>query len=128
MLTKETLHGTIKGIALIFAYIMVEPFQRDFQDTFGNAFLFHTFAKYVTLFSLVFVNTDSLEASIAVIFVYEIVKNVWKLVKPENSRDAKINKLFHRVQNKKELTESDVKFLNEITPENVKVTTATASG
>ena len=122
MLHRDLLRGTTKGLSLIFAYVMVEPLHIEIVDTFGSAFVYHPAAVWLTLFCLVWANTDSIQAGVCVILVYELTKRLWRMFKPEPPYVCKLRKLVHRIDSKDRLSDSDVKFLNEVTPDEIVVT------
>ena len=119
MATDNVLLGSFRGLALIFAYIMVDPLVKEINDTFGSTLLYHPCAVWLTLSSLTFVNTESWEASFAVVGIYELIKVIWKMLSPTTPKVVKIRKLTSRVQNNEKLSDADLHFINEITPENV---------
>ena len=121
MSSNNVLLGTLRGLALIFAYITVDPLVKEINDTFGSTFLYHPFAVWLTLFSLTYVNTESYQASFLVVAIYEAIKAFWKLVHPPPPAVVKIRKLMSRTQNKEALSDEDLKFLNQITPSNVEI-------
>lgn len=100
---------------------MVDPLNREITDTFGSALLYHPMTVWLTLFSLVWANTDSVYAGVCVIVSYEIIKWMWMQLRPEKPEIVKIRKLIHRVDRKSPLSRSDIEFLNEVTPDSVKV-------
>ena len=116
---NEIFLGTLKGLALIFAYIMIDPLVKEINDTFGSTFLYHPLAVWLTLFSLTYVNTESLKASFTVVFVYEFVKMFWKALNPEAPEIVKIRKLMSRLQNHETLSDADLKYIDAVTPDNV---------
>lgn len=118
-MNAKLMSETIKGLSLIFAYIMIEPLVKEIQDTFGSSFIYHPIAVWLTLFSLVYVNTDSVYASVTVIIVYELIKMLWTFISPSPPHVSKLRKLIHRVQNEQELSNDDIVFINDITPKNV---------
>ncbi len=113
--------GTVKGLSLIFAYIMVDPLVKEINDTFGSTFLYHPFAVWLTISSLVYANTDNVPASLIAVFLYELAKVLWKIVRPQPPEVVKLRKLIHRAQNKEPLSAKDIEFLNDVTPKDVKV-------
>jgi hypothetical protein len=123
MFSRNLLLGTVKGLSLIFAYIMVDPLHHEISDTFGSALIYHPMAVWLTLFSLVWANTDSIHAGLMVIVAYEVIKCIWTHLKPEKPEIVKIRKLIHRLNRKAPLSRSDIEFLNEVTPDSVKVMT-----
>lgn len=120
-LDKNLLLGTVRGLSLVMAYVITSPLERDISDVFGNTVLYHPLAIWLTLFSLVWANTDSVKAGLTVIFVYECIKWLWKKFTPQRPYVAKLQKLIHRVQNHEKLSNSDLDFLDEITPENISI-------
>ena len=113
--------GTFRGLALIFAYIMVDPLIKEINDTFGSTVLYHPLAVWLTLYSLTFVNTESHRASLYVVLAYETIKRVWSAIAPQPPNVVKVRKLVSRVRNSEPLSDADLKFLNDITPDNVSV-------
>ena len=81
--------GTLRGLALIFAYIMVDPLVKEINDTFGSTFLYHPLAVWLTLYSLTFVNTESHRASMYVVLTYEATKRIWKFISPRPPKVVK---------------------------------------
>lgn len=124
---KTLLIGTVKGLSLVMAYIITTPLEREISDVFGNTLLYHPLAIWLTLFSLVWANTDSVKAGLTVIIVYELIKRVWSLSTPQRPYVSKLQKLIHRVHNKEMLSKSDLAFLNEITPENIAIVEKTTN-
>lgn len=120
-LDKNLLLGTVRGLSLVMAYIITAPLERDISDVFGNTILYHPLAIWLTLFSLVWANTDSVKAGLAVIAVYECIKGLWKISTPQRPYVVKLQKLIHRVQNRERLSKSDLRFLDEITPDKIAI-------
>lgn len=112
-----------QGISVVVAYTLLQPLFEDIQDSFGNAFLYHPAALWLCIITLVYSQTSDIKAGIVVVVLYEVVKAMWKRWHPEPPYIAKLRKLLHRLQNDKQaVSESDVTFLNSITPDDVEVT------
>lgn len=121
MSQDNVLKGTLRGLALVSAYILVEPLSKEITDTFGSAILYHPVTVWLTLFCLTYVNTESYKAGLSVVVFYEAVKLIWRVIQPPVPKIVKVRKLISRVQNNDELSASDLLFINEITPENVRL-------
>jgi hypothetical protein len=120
----STAKPLISGISIVLAYTIIDPLMEDIQDTFGKGFLYHPFAIWLCIVMLVYTQTSSFRTGIAVVLIYELCKGLWKAVKPEPPRVGKLRKLLHRVQNDEPLSDRDVRFLDDITPRDVKVARA----
>lgn len=115
-------NAVTQGITLVIAYTLLTPLFEDIQDSFGNAFIYHPFALWLCIVTLVYTQTENWTAGIIVVAVYEAVKFAWKRVNPEEPYIGQLRKLLHRLQHKNlKLSDNDIKFLNNITPEYVSV-------
>ena len=111
----------IAGLSVFLAYTMLDPLMEDIQDTFGKPLLYHPVAIWVCLIMLVYTQTSSFATGVVVVAIYELVKMIWRAFTPEPPVVGQIRKLLHRVQNGAQLSDSDISFLDRITPSDVKI-------
>lgn len=111
-----------QGIAVVLAYTLIDPLTEDIQDTFGKSLFYHPASLWIVIILLVYTQTASLTTGITVVLLYELLKFIWRGISPEPSTVGQTRKLIHRLQNKTPLSDSDVLFLNKITPDNIVVT------
>lgn len=117
----------LDGIAVFLAYTMLDPLMEDIQDTFGKSMLYHPLALHLCLLLLVYTQTQSFKTGAIVIALYEAAKWIWRQLTPEPPLVGKVRKLLHRVQNEEKLSDNDIAFLNDITPDDVSVKRQKAS-
>ena len=115
----------LSGVSVLLAYSMLDTVMEDLQDNFGKAFLYHPFSIWLCIVMLVHTQTGNFRAGISVVLLYEIAKYLWKTIQPEPPMLGKLKKLLHRIQNGEKLSDADISFLNNITPEDVNVTRKT---
>lgn len=119
-------NAVTQGISLVIAYTLLTPLFDDIQDSFGNAFLYHPFALWLCIITLVYTQTENWTAGTIVVAVYEATKYAWRKLNPEAPYIGQLRKLLHRLQQKDlKLSDNDIKFLNNITPEYVSVSRKT---
>ncbi len=111
----------ISGVAVLVAYCLLDPLINDIQDTIGKPILYHPIAIWVCLILLIYSQTQSLATGVAIVFIYEAFKIVWRQFRPEPPMIGQLRKLLHRLQAGIPLSDSDVAFLDSITPNNVTV-------
>ncbi len=121
MTDSAAFKGTIQSFCIVFAYTMSEPLLNEIKVTFGSTAMYHPISIWLYIMCLVWVNTQSLTAAIYAIIFYEVIKNLWISIKPAKPRIVKVRKLFARINDGDPLSNSDILFLNEITPNDVTV-------
>jgi hypothetical protein len=121
MIKIENFDKLLSGFAVVLAYTMIDPLMEDLQDTFGKSLFYHPVSLWVCITTLVYTQTSSVKTGVLVVAIYEGVKALWRLFKPEPPELGRLKKLLHRVQNKEDLSDSDLAFLNSHTPNDITV-------
>jgi hypothetical protein len=111
----------ISGLSTVLAYTLLDRLVDDLSDTFGKSFLYHPFSVWACIVMLVHSQTNSFKAGFVIVLLYETAKNMWRSLQPEPPALGRLRKLLHRLQNNERLSNSDVSFLNSITPADVDV-------
>lgn len=111
----------LAGLSVVIGYCIMNPLMEEIQDTFGKSFLYHPVALWICIITLVYTQTTNWSAGILVVVIYEVSKSLWKMLSPEPPVVGQLRKLIHRVQNGEQLSDNDIKFLDTITPANVKI-------
>ena len=116
-----SLSTSAKGLCLVFAYTVNEPLLSEIKQIFGTTFIYHPLTTWLSIFCIVWVNTDSISAAILSIVLYESLKHIWSCVSPEKPHIVKLRKLIYRLKQGETLSDSDLCFLDELTPDDVHV-------
>jgi hypothetical protein len=104
------------AFSLVFANVLTGPLAQELEDVFGTALVYHPVTVWVILLSIVYVNTDSLGTAIILVVMYEVIKAVWKIYRPETPRVAMMRRVLHAVQAGKDMSEEDIACIDRLTP------------
>lgn len=116
-----TTSNVLQGISVLLAYSMLDPLIEDLQDTFGKSVMYHPLSLWICIVTLVYTQTQSWSVGIIVVMMYEVIKALWRMIAPQPPVIGQVRKLLHRLQNGEKLSDSDISFLNKITPPDVHV-------
>lgn len=111
----------VPGISVIVAYALMDPLIEDIQDTFGKSFVYHPAVVWMCIICLVYIQTESWAAGMIIVVAYEAIKIIWREIHPEAPAIAKVRRLLHSLQNGEKLSDEDIRFLDNITPNDVSV-------
>ena len=121
-MTDNNFHTKIfHGISILIAYTMINPVIEDLQDVLSKPVLYHPLSIWICIVMMVYLETRDISTGIITVIIYEIVKILWRQLKPEPPIIGNLRKLIHRIQNEKPLSDDDILFLNKITPKDVKI-------
>lgn len=107
--------------SVVLAAVLSAPLADEVKDVFGTAVLYHPVTVWVVLFCIVYGQARSVATAAIVVICYEILKAVWRHFRPEVPKVARVRKILHNVQQEADMSDADVKFLNEVTPASVLV-------
>ncbi len=120
-MTGESVNKYIVTASVIFAAVLSGPLVDEVKDVFGTTVLYHPVTIWVVLMCIVYGQTKSLQDGIFVVLGYEALKLLWRTIKPETPKVSRVRKILHNVNQDSDLSDADVRFLNEVTPESVVV-------
>ncbi len=104
------------AFSLIFANVLTGPLAQELEDVFGTTLMYHPVTVWVILLSIVYVNTDSIGTAVILVVMYEAIKAIWKVYRPETPRVAMMRRILHAVQTGKEMSEEDIACIDRLTP------------
>ena len=107
------------AVSLIFANVLTGPLVDEIQEVFGAAVWHHPLTIWIVLLSLVYINTKSWKAALAVVVGYEALKFLWRLFKPEAPHIARLRKLLSNAAKDQGLDDDDIRFIDKVTPSSV---------
>ena len=121
---KSAMHSIASGqmamvVSIILANVLTEPVAEDLKATFGTALWYHPATVWAVLFAIVWVNTSSLASATLLVLAYEALKLVWRWLRPDAPKIARIRRLLDHARTDIALDEEDVQFIDKITPTNV---------
>lgn len=111
----------MSGFAVLLAWTTLDSLVRDMESTFGKSIFYHPAALWLCIVMLVYTQTESFATGFVMVALYEGFKAVWKGVRAEPPELGRLKKLLYRIQNKEVLSDSDLAFLDSITPKDVLV-------
>ena len=112
---------TVAATAVVLAAVLSGPLVEEIRDVFGTPVMYHPVTVWIVLFCIVFAQSKSFQKSILVVLGYEAIKYLWRLLRLEPPKVARVRKILHNVNTNAEMSENDVRFLNNVTPKDVVV-------